>query len=169
MDLPKRKQIRLQEYDYSQPGYYFVTICTAVRKQNILCAIDSVGAAALGGPPHVALTPAGQAVRQLICNIDRVYSHVAVDIFVIMPDHVHLILALLTPEGGPPRAAAPTDSIPQVINTLKGLAVKQTGIRSLWQRGYYEHVIRNDHDLAETRQYIQNNPLNWILGKEDHA
>lgn len=169
MDLPKRKQIRLQEYDYSQPGYYFVTICTAVRKQNILCAIDSVGAAALGSLPHVALTPAGQAVQQLIYNIDHVYSNITVDTFVIMPDHVHLILALSTPEGGSPRAATPTGSIPRVVNTLKGLAVKQAGIRSLWQRGYYEHVIRNDHDLAETRQYIQNNPLNWILGKEDHA
>ena len=166
MDLPSRKQIRLREYDYSQPGYYFVTICTAVRGQNILCAIDPVGAAALGGPPRVALTPAGQAVRQLIGNIDRVYSHIAVDTFVIMPDHVHLILVLPSPEGGSPRAATPTDSIPRVVNTLKGLAVKRTGIRSLWQRGYYEHVIRNDHDLAETRQYIQNNPLNWILGKK---
>lgn len=163
MELPVRKETRLRECDYSQPGYYFVTICTAVRNQDILCSLDSVGAAALGGPPAVALTPAGQVVQQLICNIDRVYSFVAVDTFVIMPDHVHLIVAIRSPKDGSPRAATPTIGIPQVVNALKGLAVKQTGMRSLWQRGYYEHVIRNDRDLDETRQYIQNNPLAWTL------
>ncbi len=166
MERPERKQIRLPEYDYSRPGYYFVTICTAVRNHDILCSIDSVGAAALGGPPHVALTPAGQVVQQLIYNIDRVYSHVTVDTFAIMPDHVHLILALQIPEDGSPRAATPTNSIPRIVNTLKGLAVKQTGIRALWQRDYYEHVIRNATDLAETRQYIQNNPMKWTLNKD---
>ena len=169
MNPPKRKQLRLREYNYSRPGYYFVTICTAVRNQNILCTIDSVGAAALGGPPHVALTPAGQAVRELIDHMDHVYSNVTVNTFVIMPDHVHLILALSTPEGGSPRAATPTASIPQVVNALKGLAVKQTGIRPLWQRGYYDHVIRSDHDLQETREYIGNNPLKWTLHKEGPA
>jgi REP element-mobilizing transposase RayT len=156
--MPVRKDIRLQKYDYSQPGCYFVTICTAIRNRNILCSIDSVGAAALGGP-HVTLTSAGQVVQRLINNIDHVYPNITVDTFAIMPDHVHLILDIHVPEGGSPRAATPTIGIPQVINALKGLSAKQAGIKSLWQRGYYDHIIRGDDDLDQIRQYIQNNPL----------
>ena len=73
-----------------------------------------------------------------------------------MPDHVHLILVLGC-QDEPPRAAVPT-SLSRVINTVKSLATKRFGA-SLWQDEYYDHLIRNDADLAETRAYIQNNPL----------
>ena len=154
---PTRKHLRLKHYDYSQPGYYFVTVCTAIRNQNILCSIQNVGAAALGGP-QVTLTAEGEIVDQYIQNIDRAYAgQVTVDHYVIMPDHIHFIIQIHSPENGSPRAATPT-ALPQIVNTLKSLSSKKIG-RPIWQRGYYDHVIRSDSDLHETRAYIQNNPL----------
>ncbi len=114
-----------------------------------------MGAAALGGPV-VTLTRAGEIVRELIENIDHVYVDVHVDCYVIMPDHVHLILVLGCKDA-PPRAAAPI-SLSKVVNTLKSLATKRYG-EPLWQDEYYDHIIRNDTDLNEIRTYIQNNPL----------
>ena len=112
-DLPQRKRLRLKKYDYSQPGYYYVTVCTELRRQNVLC---TVGAAALGGPsaadtgtsedPCVTLTAIGEVVAQNIENINHVYNgRVSVDCSVIMPDHIHLIIrihdaAIQTPAEG---------------------------------------------------------------------
>ena len=156
---PRKSSLRLRDYDYSQPGYYFVTVCTKVRHQNVLCAIRNVGAAALGGPV-VELTQEGKIVDQLILNINLVYDGlIAVDTYCIMPDHIHLILWFRGQEIGPPRAAAPTD-LPAVINALKGLAVKKIGY-PIWQRGYYDHIIRSEQDLNEIRRYIQENPIKW--------
>lgn len=163
MDFSRpHKPPRLSGYDYTTPGYYFITFNTRIRGKNILCTIHPVGTAALGGP-KVSLTRAGLIVRELIENIPCVYSNARVDCYVIMPDHVHLIL-VLDPDNEPPRAAAPT-SIPKIINSLKSLATKRCGT-PLWQDEYYDHVIRNDTDLDETRRYIQNNPLNRTLNKD---
>lgn len=169
-----RKDIRLKNYDYSQPGYYFVTICTRVRYENILCEIVPVGGAALGAPsfqhpstPQINLTSVGQIVEKYVQNMDQVYENrVKIDCYTIMPDHIHLIIQLCHLEGGPPRAAAPTVALPHVINTLKALSTKQIGY-SIWQRGYHDHIIRNDADLQATREYIQNNPLKWILDRTE--
>lgn len=126
------KPPRLPGYDYSTPGYYFVTFNTRWRNKNVLaysapCDDLTVGTAAFGGPV-LPLTPAGKIVEQLIKNIDRVYPDVRVDCYAIMPDHVHLLLALGGGgnRDGPPRGAAPTP-LSKVINALKSLAVKRCG------------------------------------------
>ena len=176
-EFPVRKKNRLRSHDYSNPGFYFVTICTQIRKENVLCAIipppDAacaiVGAAALGGPlvpctapvisaagpcerPKIVLTSAGEVVARYIQNIDHAYyGRIIVDHGVIMPDHVHLIIRICSLEDGPPRAAAPTVALSNVINALKGLTTKALGY-SLWQRGYYDHVIRNGADLYRIRK-----------------
>lgn len=166
MELTSRKKNRLQNYDYSKSGYYFVTICTSVRYEDILCSIlPSLSTEDLTlGSPTISLTHAGEVVSRYIQNIDSAYSGwVCVDSFVIMPDHIHLILHIqdndIPPEGGPPRAAAPTLS--SVVNTLKGLSTKEIGY-PIWQRSYYDHIIRGEADLASIRLYIQNNPVTWI-------
>ena len=183
-----RKDIRLKHYDYSQAGYYFVTICTHVRYENILCEIvpvtserltagvhpGLVGGAALGAPlfqssstPQINLTTAGQIVEKYIQNANLAYKNcVKIDCYVIMPDHIHLIVQLCPLESGSPRAATPTVALPNIINTLKALSTKQNGY-SIWQRGYHDHIIRNDADLQATREYIQNNPLQWILDRTE--
>ena len=166
---------RLKGYDYSSPGYYFVTFNTKVRQEDILCSIsDHVGPAPLGGsfpqhPPVINLTSAGNILRNLIENVNQVYCNAHVDCYIIMPDHVHLLVYLNTVEDDPPRGAGPTAktaSLPQIINALKSLSSKRAGY-SLWQEDYYDHIIRNDADLQATREYIQNNPLKWILDRTE--
>ena len=180
-DWVQRKPLRLQGYNYSKAGYYFVTICTALRGENILAEIlpgsPTVGAAALGGPSpipdrgpsdnlDIVLTPAGRIVKQYIENIDHVYNGCAgIDCYTIMPDHIHMVVWIRTLEDGPPRAAAPTVTLPGIVNAMKGLSSKKLGY-PIWQRSYYEHIIRGREDLQSIRQYIQNNPLKWVLGKE---
>lgn len=148
---------RLPNHDYTTPGYYFVTFNASQRGQNILCAVNSpVAPAALGGQ-GVTLTSAGEIVQKLIGNIPSVYPDVRVDCYAIMPDHVHMIVVLGC-QDGPPRAAGTTGtSLGRVVNAIKSLSSKQCG-RPLWQRGYYDHVIRNGADLDETRRYIRDNP-----------
>ena len=156
-ELPQRKQLRLTKYDYSQPGYYFVTICTAVRHQDILSVISPAVGAIINRPPaEVSLTSLGHLTRQAILEIPNRYPGISVDAYVIMPDHVHLILAVqnVGPDGR--QIAAPT-SISTVIQQLKR-AVSRSAGQALWQKSFYDHVIRNETDLAETRRYIRVNP-----------
>ena len=189
-DWVQRKPVRLQGYDYSRAGYYFVTICAAMRKENIFAEIhltsQTVGAAALGGPSpvsaegfdhpyagleafdrlNVTLTPAGKIVKQHIENINNVYNGQAgIDCYTIMPDHIHIVVWIRTLGSGPPRAAAPTVTLPGIVNALKGLSSKKLGY-SIWQRGYYEHIIRGEADLQNIRQYVLSNPLKWTSDKE---
>ena len=151
MNLPKRKFIRLPEYDYSSPGAYFITICTKDRR-CILSDI-TVGADALGGPcPQ--LTDTGKAVEQYILSTDRMISF-HVDNYVIMPNHIHMILRI---DSGPPRASAPTVS--DAVGALKRLVNRKLG-HNLWQRSFHEHVIRNEHDYREIWEYVDTNPARW--------
>ena len=170
MDLPKRKQIRLADYDYSSPGAYFVTICTKDRR-NILSNI-AVGADALGGP-CLTLTEIGQIVERYILSTGNI-AGLSVDQYVIMPNHIHLLLQIgetdAASEGGPLRASAPTGkngtsrapapTLSDAVGALKRLVNREAG-RNIWQRGYYEHVIRNEHDYREIWEYIENNPAKW--------
>ena len=183
-DWVQRKPLRLRGYDYGKPGYYFVTVCTAVRGETILAEISpepqTVGAAALGGPSPIfagpglnapanwtiTLTDIGKVVRQHIENINTTYGERAgIDCYVIMPDHVHIVVWIHTLGNRPPRAAAPTVTLSGIVNALKGLSSKKAGYR-LWQRSYYDHIIRSQEDLEATRQYILDNPQKWRLSRE---
>ncbi len=158
MDMPKRKKNRLPEYDYSSPGAYFVTICTQDRR-CILSRV-AVGADALGGP-LLTLTDTGEVVEKFILSMDRM-AGLSVDKYVIMPNHVHLILRIRkisVSAGGPPRASAPT--ISDAVGALKRLVDRELGER-IWQRSYHEHVIRGENDYREIWDYIENNPAKWV-------
>ncbi len=156
MDLPKRKQLRLPDYDYSSPGAYFVSICTQDRR-CILSDI-SVGADAPGGP-NLRLTKIGEVVEKYISSMERI-PHVHVDKYVIMPNHIHMIL-VVEPGDGPPRASAPTEAtVPHAIGAWKRLVNRELG-EQIFQRGYYEHVIRGEDDYRQVREYIDANPAKW--------
>ena len=160
MDLPQRKQLRLPEYDYSSPGAYFVTICTKERRR-ILSDI-TVGDAALG-VPKLRLTETGGIVEKYILSTEKI-SGLRVDKYCIMPNHVHLLLAVES-NGGTPGAASPTRAaIPDAIRVLKRLTNKEAGCE-LWQRSYHEHVIRNESDYREICAYIDENPAKWALDR----
>ena len=154
MDLPKRKRIRLPNYDYSAPGAYFVTICTHERR----CILSDIAVgAAISRPPDVHLTRYGEIVDLAIRNIPSVYSHVSVDHFVIMPNHVHLILRIHGGEDGR-MISAPTVST--VLGQMKRWVSRQAGTM-LWQKSYHEHVIRGEQDYRQIWEYIDTNPAKW--------
>ena len=149
--LPQRKTLRLPNYNYSTAGVYFVTICTQGRK-CILSDI-TVGADALGGP-QVRLTRIGQIVEKFILSTESIPG-VHVDKYVIMPNHIHILLRI------EPRAAnsRPYD-LSTVIGQMKRWASAQCRI-ALWQRSYHDHVVRGDADYREIWQYIDTNPARW--------
>ena len=155
--LPTRKANRLLNYDYSQNGAYFITVCTR-NKELILGAIDNE----THGIASIWLSDIGDIVRKHIEIISITDSNAYVPNYVIMPNHVHLIIVVDSDEiGGSPRAATPTKAlIPKVINALKGLSSKKAGF-SLWQRSYYDHIIRNEQDYIRVDEYITNNPAKW--------
>ena len=157
MELPNRKSMRLKEYDYSTPGAYFVTICTQ-GKQKILSTI--VGGGAFDAP-IVTLTKIGEVARKYILSGNRIPG-VTVDKFVIMPNHIHLILVIEeTAVSGTSRAPSPTNAaIPHFVSTFKRLCHREIG-EPIFQRAYYDHVIRSDADYREIWEYIDTNPDKW--------
>jgi REP element-mobilizing transposase RayT len=136
--FPQRKNIRLANYDYSTDGAYFITICTENKEKslsNISFHDDEV---------KNNLTEIGKTVERYIKSIP------GVDVYVIMPNHVHMII--IKSNGKP---------ISSDIRSFKGLTVKNAlGLR--WQRNYYEHVIRDDDDYRVKREYIETNPRRWV-------
>ena len=157
MELPKRKQNRLTEYDYSAPNAYFITICTKNRANLFWTDVGAI----IDRPKNVPLTNLGMIVRQSIHDISRHYPAITVDHAVIMPNHIHLLLQINTDVNGR-SMIAPT--ISTVVRLMKGTVSKQAGF-SVWQKGFYDHVIRNDNDYREIWNYIEGNPGKWTEDK----
>jgi REP element-mobilizing transposase RayT len=213
--LPCRKPNRLQGYDYSQNGAYFVTICVKDRAE-ILGKIqrDTVVGAIINRPSSF-----GEIVTTAIAQIGEHYPNVFVDCYVIMPNHIHMVIAIdgrLSDEDGrlsdddgrliiaptdgngdgrliiaptdgngdgrliiAPTISedgrliialtdiAPTDIAPTIsptvsvmVKEMKSFATKQIGY-SIWQRSFYDHIIRNENDYRRIAEYVENNPANW--------
>ena len=152
-ELSKRKRIRLENYDYSSCGAYFLTVCTAERRN---CFWKNVGAI-IDRPQDVVLSEYGKIVNTAINNIANVYPSLSVDHYVIMPNHIHLLLRVCADECGRPMVA-PTMS--RVIKQLKGYVSKQTE-NALWQKSFYDHIIRNREDYEKHVKYIYENPMRW--------
>lgn len=94
----------------------------------------------------------------MILNIKKYYKNTFVDTYVIMPNHIHMIIELRQTINGSMWSSPPT--IPQIISTLKCLITKKIGF-SIFQRNYYEHIVRNEKEYLKIQEYIKNNPLNW--------
>ncbi|MBQ7986046.1 MAG: transposase [Clostridia bacterium] len=146
MDLPKRKPTRLKDYDYSQNGAYFVTICVKDRKE-LLGKIVGEGLCAL---PKIVLTPIGQEVKKSIEYVEDKYIGVKVDKYVIMPNHIHLIVVLNNTggHGDPP--------LQKLIGQLKSYTTSRYG-DCLWQRSFHDHIIRGEADYKKIWEYIDTN------------
>lgn len=153
MELPKRKHNRLTEYDYSTPNAYFITICTDKRK-NLFW--NTVGAT-VGRPQDIPLSKHGAIVDRAIKRIPEHYPIISLDHYVIMPNHVHLLLKICSGSDGRPMVA-PT--ISTVVQQTKGAVSKQAGF-PVWQKGFYDHVVRSDADYQEIWEYIEGNPAKW--------
>lgn len=155
--LPRWKPLRLKDWDYSTRGLYFLTVC-AKDHQPLFGRV--VGGGVLDAP-RVALTEAGAAIERRISVINAHYRHVQIEQYVIMPNHLHLLVLV----SGPSRTPAPTNNranevIPALISTLKRFVNKDCG-EDLWQTRYYDHVVRDDRDLHRIQTYIDQNPAKW--------
>lgn len=161
MERSKRKPNRLQNYDYSQNGAYFITICTEDRKR-LLSGI--VGGGVLDAP-YVELTQMGEIVDHQIGEMNQSYQDVQTVKFVIMPNHLHLLVVIDRESchggSGPSGTPAPTNmTIPRYISTLKRLCNRKIG-KNIWQRSYHDHIIRTESDYQMIWEYIDTNPAGW--------
>lgn len=145
-----RKIIRLQNYDYSTNGAYFITICTKDKRKIFWDNADLQDST-------YKLSTYGIIVEKAIKNIPKHYPMINVDNYVIMPNHIHIILMI---DNIGKQMDVPTISI--VINQLKGYVSKIIG-HSIWQSRFNDHVIRNEADYLKHLEYIENNPLKWEL------
>ena len=178
-ELRQRKPNRLKNYDYSKKGAYFVTICTKNREE-ILGRIIGVGANCV----RPQLTDIGSIIENEILKLSKIYDYVLVDCYVIMPNHVHMILVIRNlncviddetesiddetesidekhesvDEKCGRTQFAPTLS--RIIKQWKGSITKQIGF-SPWQKSFHDHIIRNENDYNRIVTYIENNPANW--------
>ena len=141
-NLPQRKNIRLKYYDYSTPGLYFVTICIKNRRE-ILGHIKY---------NDIKLTKEGYIARK---NIKKIFEGITIDEYVIMPNHIHMLISL----DGQNEV-----TLSRIIKQYKGVVTKQIGY-SIWQKLYYEHVIRNEKEYYIVKEYIRNNIINWEKDK----
>ncbi len=180
--MPNRKSNRLQHHDYSQAGYYFVTLCTQNRKELFGAIIDS----------QMITNAAGGMVRKTWNELPIFYHGIQIDQFQVMPNHIHGIIVVVgdgpravpheprpLPDGQP-QGVVPTLSLSNVIHRFKTLTTKlyiqgvhkkgwQPFNAKLWQRSFYDHVIRDEQSLHDVREYIQYNPLNWESDENNPA
>lgn len=165
-NLPTRKRLRLKNFDYNSSGAYFLTFCTHDRKNTLA---EIVGA--IHESPGMQLTAYGKILEDTIRNIPDHFG-VSIDCFVIMPNHVHLIVRIENKHNDScyiNMTAASRSVISKVIGYIKMNTSKEirrkNGNDDVWQRGYYDHVIRDEQDYMMIAQYIDENPKKWELGK----
>ena len=157
MEKQNRKLNRLEYYDYSQNGAYFVTICTQDRKPVLGTIV---------GDGFPVPNQIGEIAEEYIRRISEKYSEVTVDRYVIMPDHIHILLRI---DG----TGNPSPTMGNVVGWYKYQVTKQVNLlrnmpgEKLFQRSYYDHVIRNQQDYDEIWQYIENKPRKWVI-KQNH-
>ena len=162
MDMqPVRKKNRLQNYDYSQNGAYFITICTENRK----CLLSEIVGGGVLDAPATHLRAFGIVVDRRIREMNRIYTNVQTVKYVIMPNHVHLLVCVDTRENfdgnGTSRTPSPTNEIiPQYISTFKRLCNREFG-GNIWQRSYHDHILRTRPEYEQISQYIATNPEIW--------
>ena len=157
MNYPDRKLHRLQTWDYSAPGYYFVTICTR-HKRCVLSRITGSGEGT-----EVQLTAVGRIVQKCWDRMNSVAPHIRTDYFCIMPNHIHGIVVI---EAHPKEAAR---SLPDLIHGFKSAVTREYNRIAdpneknlLWQSSYYDEIIRNEAMLLRARKYIEDNPYKWV-------
>jgi REP element-mobilizing transposase RayT len=166
--LPNRQSIRLKTYDYSKPGYYFVTICTQTLKNRFGNIVDG----------NMQLNQLGKIITEQWNNLPNRFPNIKLDQFVVMPNHIHGIIAIVV--GAPAKGRAPARGAPttvgDIVGTYKSLCVHHClkwaksnnppfFIGKLWQRNYWEHIVRNENELNCIRDYILHNPQKWEMDK----
>ena len=173
-NLPQRKSPRLKDYDYTQEGAYYVTICTHKRYLWFGNITENT----------IKLSPQGQIAYDRWLHIPHHHPHVDLDMFVVMPNHIHGIIVItkppltdaiikstddagIVPTQSPKKRTLVAGSLSAVIGSYKSGVTRRIREQqgdlddTLWQKSFYEHIIRNDDDLNRIRKYILHNPAKW--------
>jgi len=161
----RRRPLRLRGYDYTRPGAYFVTVCAHRRA----CLFGRI----VDGAMHPKVF--GMIVEACWRALPEHYPHVGLDAFVLMPNHVHgiLVLACDAVNGRSTGTVLSRHGLFEIVRAFKTFSSRRINElrRSrgvpVWQRGYYEHVIRNETSLRRIERYIETNPLRWDLDREN--
>ena len=149
--LPQRKQIRLKEYDYSEEGYYFITICT----KNRMKILGEIKYKDEYYQPTIQLTKEGIIIDKYLKRMHLNYENVILDEYTIMPNHIHMIIRLNKKENL---------TISRIIKQYKMIVSKEIR-KSIWQKSFYEHIIRNEKEYYLIKKYIMDNVGNWYYDK----
>ena len=182
MEYRCRKTTRLKTFNYNFPGTYFITICTQ-NKEHLLSNVklSYVGTGVLDGPQAnreiiVELTEYGKIADKYINQLNDFYENISVDDYVIMPNHIHLLINLCN--NGPSGTPVPTELvcvensiqnsiISKFISTFKRFCNKEIG-KNIWQMRSFDHIIRDERDYEFHVKYIRENPLKWYFNGENH-
>jgi putative transposase len=159
---PKRRSIRLREYDYSQSGAYFVTVCVRNRE----CLLGEIAGGAM------LMNRFGLATASTLEWLKERYAYVDLDEWILMPNHVHAIILIDGRDVGAVREppVKPLGSLVGAFKTVSSKKINQmrgTAGQMVWQRNYYEHVIRSESELERIRDYIYSNPQAWVSDPEN--
>ena len=158
MQFAKRKRNRLPGYDYSQIGTYFITVCT----ENKRCVLSKVVGVGVLDDPEIRLTEYGEIAQNCIKEMNDIYENIEIEKYVIMPNHIHFLISIINGSSGTP---TPTNSgIPNFVSTIKRFCNKKY-MENIWQRSYYDHIIRDDEDYFTIWNYINDNPAKWLEDK----
>ncbi len=163
--LPQRKRNRLIQYDYSTPHTYFITICTH-KKQ---CVFGKIQTGDILHPPKMILSAVGEIAFEEIQGIERHYENIFIDRFVVMPNHIHLLIRIT--ERINPFPTTKCYDIPNVVGKFKAAVTRRVGEAfmpsaplRIWQTSFHDHIVRDEKGYAKIAEYIENNPAKW---KED--
>ena len=168
MNLPIRKNMRLKDYDYSQNGAYFITICTK-NKAHLFGEI--VGADLVSA--RMELSYAGQMIEEMLFETIHSFDDIIADKYVIMPNHFHCIIIISRADT---RSAPTRGKVADIIQAFKSkttleyirgvtLGLLPSFDKQVWQRNYYEHIIRDETDYQTKWKYIDENPAKWAEDK----
>ena len=165
-ELKKRKTPRYQSFDYNSVGVYFITICT----QNRRCILSRIVGTGVLDCPQPELTRYGEIADKYIKQLNNFYEHLSVEKYVIMPNHIHLLLWLKEnknkTDNGQSRTPVPTNveransACSQFVSTFKRFCNKEYG-ENIWQARFNDHIIRNRDDYEEHVKYLYDNPIRW--------
>ena len=161
-NYPKRKNIRLEGYDYNTAGLYFITACTKDKKK-ILCKIQTpIAGSVLLNAPLIQMSKFGEIVEKRLFEMSDFYEDIKLDSYVVMPNHVHLMIRVLNSENTPSGKMFPTvNKVGKFVGTLKRLTNREIGF-NIWQTGSNDRIIRNDEEYIAYMEYIEANPQKWL-------
>ncbi len=169
-NLPEleRKKLRLHCYDYRSEGFYFITLCVHGR----MCLFGDVVNS------EMILNASGKMINEVLINLPKFYPTIILDAYIIMPNHIHAIVNISADIGTAQRPSPTKPSLSDILKNFKTYTTRKyiDGVHQqgwlpfedrLWQRSFYEHIIRNETSLDKIREYIFDNPLKWEIDREN--